>query len=151
MAACAQATIQKPHGRARSSSEQASITRRSKKSSDSVKKSMALGYRRSKSMTNLNAADVDTNPYTGQVRRTNPSLNASISALDLPLPNKPMQMSTPYGHGQNDFLSLDENVAYTTNRDIDSRPPFPPPYSMSPPQSHLYEQLDVAIAESSAF
>lgn len=102
-------------------------------------------------MTNLNAADVDTNPYTGQVRRTNPSLNASISALDLPLPNKPMQMSTPYGHGQNDFLSLDENVAYTTNRDIDSRPPFPPPYSMSPPQSHLYEQLDVAIAESSAF
>ena len=155
VAACAMATVHKPPGRAHSSSAQkAEVTKRSKKDSDSLKRCAALGHRRSKSLNNLNIVGIETNPFpSGQLRRhNNPSITASCSALDLPLPPKPHRMSTLYEDGENprqsEFLGVMQNVAYTTHSDIDSRPPCPPPYSKSPQQSHLYEQLDLAASSS---
>ena len=154
VAACAQATVHtKPQHRSRSSSEQAAFNKRPKKNSDSIKRSMALGYRRSKSLSNLQAFDVDTNPFTGQVRCHKADMTASCSALDLPLPPRPLRMSVLYegdGHHR-ELLSVNENVAYTTsvNANIDFRPPCPPPYSKIPQPGPVYEQVDPV--ESTAF
>ena len=120
--------------------------RRKKEDTEKIKRSLALGYRRSKSLSNLKSFDVDTNPFTGQVRRHKPDFSASCSALDLPLPPKPVQMSTLYEdkYRHSDFLSVNENVAYTTNES-------PPPYSKNPQQSHVYEQIDQDLLQSTAF
>lgn len=150
IAACAQATVHKPPtGRARSSSAQAAVKKRTKKEKENIQRSLALGYRKSKSLTNLAAAafDADSNPFTGQVRRNNQSLSASCSALDLPLPPKPtsIQMSTLYEDQEqrkSAFLNV-QNVAYTTNEELSCRPPHPPPYSETPAQGPVYEQLDL--------
>ena len=156
VAACAEATVRtRPHHRPRSSSDQQAYKKRPKKNSDSIKRSMALGYRRSKSLTNLNAFDVDTNPFTGQVRCHKADMSASCSALDLPLPPRPVRMSVLYEEdgcrGQHELLSVNENVAYTTsvNMNIGNRPPYPPPYSKTPQPGPVYEQLD--LVESTAF
>ena len=151
IAACAQATVHKPPtGRARSSSAQAAaIKKRTKKDKENIQRSLALGYRKSKSLTNLAAAafDVDTTPFSQQTRRNNQSLSASCSALDLPLPPKPtdIRMSTLYEDQEqrkSAFLNV-QNVAYTTNEELSSRPPCPPPYSEANPQGAVYEQLDL--------
>ena len=147
IAACAQATVHKPPTRrVRSSSAQAPIKKRTKKEKENIQRSLALGYRKSKSLTNLAAAfDADTSPFTGQLRRNHQSLSASCSALDLPLPPKPTQMSTLYEDQEprkSAFLNV-QNVAYTTNEELSSRPPCPPPYSEAPPQGPVYEQLDL--------
>ena len=110
---------------------------------------MALGYRKSKSLTNLAAAafDLDTNPFGSErVRRNKQLMSASCSALDLPLPPKPIEMSTLYEDQEqrkSAFLNV-QNVAYTTNEELEvsSRPPCPPPYSAIP-QGPVYEQLDL--------
>lgn len=157
VAACAEATVNtKHHRRPRSSSDQQAYKKRPKKDSDSIKRSKALGYRRSKSLTNLNAFDVDTNPFTGQVRRHKTEMTASCSALDLPLPLRPVRMSVLHEDDgclkQQEFLSVNENVAYYTtsvNMNIDNRPPYPPPYSKISQPGPVYEQLD--YVESTAF
>ena len=153
VAACAQATVRKPSSLARSTSAQTAVTRRSKKDSDSLKRCAALGYRHSKSLNNLNAIGFEMNLSHGQLsHRNKPALSASCSALDLPLPRKPGRISTLYEDNENprqsEFLGVNQNVAYTTSRDIDSRPPCPPPYSKSPQPSHLYEQLDLVHTSS---
>jgi hypothetical protein len=147
IAVCAQATVHKPpSGRVRSSSAQAPVRKRTKKDKDNIQRSLALGYRKSKSLTNLAAAafDVDTSPFSEQVRRNKKSMTASCSALDLPLPPKPIRMSTLYEDQEqrkSAFLNV-QNVAYTTNEELSSRPPCPPPYSVTP-QAPVYEQLDL--------
>ena len=146
---CAQATIHKPPaGRVRSSSAQAPVKKRTKKEKENIQRSLALGHRKSKSLTNLAAAafDLDTNPFSEQVRRNKQSMSASCSALDLPLPPKPVKMSTLYEDPEqrkSAFLNV-QNVAYTTNEELElsSRPPCPPPYSATP-QGPVYEQLDL--------
>lgn len=165
MAACAQATIQKPHhGRARLSSKQAPITskKKTKRSSDSEKKGMALGYRCTKSMTNLSTPEFDTNLFSeqahGQAGYIVPKMRASCSALDQPLPQpqKPVQTSTLFGYkeqpcGQNELFRLEANVAYTTNHAQITSSPLSPPLCVNSPlslQSHYYEQVDVEIVES---
>ena len=146
---CAQATVQKPPGRVRSSSAQAPVKKRTKKEKENIQRSLALGFRKSKSLTNLAAAafDLDTNPFgSEQVRRNKKSMTASCSALDLPLPPRPVKMSTLYedqDQRKSAFLNV-QNVAYTTNEELEvsSRPPCPPPYSATP-QGPVYEQLDL--------
>ena len=146
VAACAQATLQKPHRGMRSCNSQTAVERRPKKDSNAIKKSAALGYRRSKSMTNLNSFNSGNSPFTGQMYPKNKDMTASCSALDLPLPSQPRRMSALFEDRQRekpgDYLRVNENVAYTTVPDIDSRPPMPPPYTESDKQSHFYEQLD---------
>ena len=150
VAACAQATLQKPHNRATSRSAQKNVERRSKKDTESIKRSAALGHRRSKSLSNLNSFDLSSNPFTntGPLRRSKQDhSSASCTALDLPLPSKPNTMSVLFEDDptlNRQSLRVKENVAYTTAlQDIDSRPQLPPPYTESDGQSHFYEQLDL--------
>lgn len=149
VAACAQATIQRPQGRGRSRSSEGVIKKRTKKEKECHQRSLALGYRMSKSLSNLAAtSSVDITPFTEQMRRDKLSMSASCSALDLPLPPRPKLMSTLYEDEEkrkSEFLNV-RNVAYTTNDELSSRPPFPPPYSETVQPGPLYEQLDLVEA-----
>ena len=102
------------------------VKKRTKKEKENIQRSLALGYRKSKSLTNLAAAfDVDTDPFSEQVYRKKQSLSTSCSALDLP---QPLRMPTLYEGEQqrkSAFLNV-QNVAYTTNEELSSRPPCPP-------------------------